>query len=59
MTGLLRGELIKIVTTRTVFGYAALGVALIVTNVLIIDSVRGSASRWRTSRRRSPACRCC
>jgi ABC-2 type transport system permease protein len=35
MTALLRGELIKTVTTRTVFGYAALGVALIIGNVLI------------------------
>ena len=35
MTALLRGELIKTVTTRTVFGYAALAVALIIANVLI------------------------
>ena len=36
MTDLLRGELIKTVTTRTVFGYAALGVALAIANVLIV-----------------------
>ena len=35
MTALLRGELIKTVTTRTLFGYAALGVALAIANVLI------------------------
>jgi hypothetical protein len=35
MTALLRGELIKTVTTRTLFGYAALGVALGIANVLI------------------------
>jgi ABC-2 type transport system permease protein len=36
MTALLRGELIKTVTTRTLFGYAALGVALAIANVLIV-----------------------
>jgi ABC-2 type transport system permease protein len=36
MTALLRGELIKTVTTRTLFGYAALGVALMIANVLIV-----------------------
>jgi hypothetical protein len=36
MTALLRGELIKAVTTRTVSAYAALGVALAVANVLIL-----------------------
>ena len=36
MTALLRGELIKVVTTRTLFGYAALGVALAIANVLIV-----------------------
>jgi hypothetical protein len=36
MTALLRGELIKTVTTRTVFGYAALGAALAIANVLIL-----------------------
>ncbi len=35
MTALMRGELIKTVTTRTLFGYAALGVALAIVNVLI------------------------
>jgi ABC-2 type transport system permease protein len=35
MIPLLRGELIKTATTRTVFGYAALGVALIIANILI------------------------
>jgi ABC-2 type transport system permease protein len=36
MTALLRGELIKTVTTRTLFGYAALGVAIAIANVLIM-----------------------
>lgn len=36
MTALLRGELIKTVTTRTLFGYAALGVAVAIANVLIV-----------------------
>ena len=36
MTALLRGELIKVVTTRTLLGYAALGVAVAIANVLII-----------------------
>lgn len=36
MSALMRGELIKTVTTRTVFGYAALGVALAIANVLIL-----------------------
>jgi ABC-2 type transport system permease protein len=36
MTALLRGELIKAVTTRTMFGYAALGVALSIANILIL-----------------------
>ena len=36
MTALLTGELIKTVTTRTLFGFAAIGVALAVGNVLIL-----------------------
>jgi hypothetical protein len=36
MTALMRGELIKTVTTRTLFGYAALGLALVIANVLIV-----------------------
>jgi ABC-2 type transport system permease protein len=36
MTALLRGELIKTLTTRTVFGYAALGAVLAVANVLVL-----------------------
>ena len=36
MTALLRGELIKTATTRTLFAYAAIGVALVVANVLIV-----------------------
>jgi hypothetical protein len=36
MSALLRGELIKTVTTRTVFGYATLVVALAIGNVLIV-----------------------
>jgi ABC-2 type transport system permease protein len=35
MNALLRGELIKTVTTRTLFGYAALGMALVIANVLL------------------------
>src|SRR5262249_60299771 len=36
MTALLRGELIKVVTTRTVFAFAALGLAIAITNVLVV-----------------------
>jgi ABC-2 type transport system permease protein len=36
MTALLRGELIKTVTTRTLFGYAALGAALAIAQVVIL-----------------------
>lgn len=36
MTALIRGELIKTVTTRTLLGYAAIGVALAIGNVLIL-----------------------
>ena len=36
MTALITGELIKTVTTRTLFGYAVIGVALAVGNVLIL-----------------------
>ena len=36
MTAVIRGELIKAVTTRTLFGYAGLGVALVIANVLIV-----------------------
>ncbi len=36
MGALMRGELIKVVSTRTVFGYAALGAALAIANVLIM-----------------------
>ena len=36
MTAVLKGELIKAVTTRTVFAYAVLGVALAIANVLIL-----------------------
>ena len=36
MIALLRGELIKAVTTRTVFAYTALGMALAIGNVLIL-----------------------
>jgi hypothetical protein len=36
MTALLRGELLKTMTTRTIFGYAALGVGLAIANVLIL-----------------------
>jgi ABC-2 type transport system permease protein len=36
MSALMRGELIKTVTTRTLFGYAALAVILAIANVLIL-----------------------
>jgi ABC-2 type transport system permease protein len=36
MTALIRGELIKTVTTRTLFVFAGLGVALVIANVLIV-----------------------
>jgi ABC-2 type transport system permease protein len=36
MTALIRGELIKTVTTRTLVGFAAIGVALAIANVLIV-----------------------
>jgi ABC-2 type transport system permease protein len=36
MTALIRGELIKTLTTRTLLGYAATGVALTIANVLIV-----------------------
>jgi hypothetical protein len=36
VSALLRGELIKTVTTRTLFGFATLGVALAIANVLIM-----------------------
>jgi hypothetical protein len=36
MSALVSGELIKTVTTRTLFGFAALGVALAIANVLIM-----------------------
>jgi ABC-2 type transport system permease protein len=36
MTAMLRGELIKAVTTRTLFGYAAIGVVLAIVSVLIV-----------------------
>jgi hypothetical protein len=36
MSGLLRGELIKVLTTRTVFAYAALGVVVAIANALIV-----------------------
>jgi ABC-2 type transport system permease protein len=41
MIALIRGELIKIVTTRTLLGYAAAGVALTVLNVVIIAAASG------------------
>jgi hypothetical protein len=36
MTALINGELIKTLTTRTLFGYAMIGVALAIGNVLIL-----------------------
>jgi len=36
MTALFKGELIKVATTRTVFAYAALGVAVAIANALVV-----------------------
>ncbi|GAA2635218.1 hypothetical protein SMC26_08605 [Actinomadura fulvescens] len=41
MIGLLRGELIKTMTTRTVFGFALGGIAFTVLNVLIVAKASG------------------
>ena len=58
MTALIRGELIKTVSTRTGFGYAVIGVALAVASVLIVTLSEIWSPR-PTSGRRSPACRSC
>lgn len=42
MTGLLRGELIKLVTTRTLLGYAVAGLVLTVANVVIVALASGT-----------------
>jgi ABC-2 type transport system permease protein len=44
MTALVRGELIKTVTTRTLFGYAAIGVVFMIANVLIVTQFSGELS---------------
>ena len=41
MTALIRGELIKTVTTRTLLGYALTGVALAIVNVVIVTQFSG------------------
>jgi ABC-2 type transport system permease protein len=41
MTALLRGELIKTVSTRTLLGYAVTGVALAIANVVIVTQFSG------------------
>ena len=41
MTALLRGELIKTASTRTLFGYAVTGVALAIANVVIVTQFSG------------------
>jgi hypothetical protein len=41
MTALIRGELIKTVSTRTLLGYAVTGVALAVANVVIVTQFSG------------------
>jgi ABC-2 type transport system permease protein len=41
MTTLIRGELIKTVSTRTLFGYALIGVALAIANVVIVTQFSG------------------
>jgi hypothetical protein len=57
MTALLRGELIKTVSTRTLFGDAVTGVALAIANVVIVTSSRATWTRCPTSRKRSPVYR--
>ena len=42
MTALIRGELIKTVSTRTLLGYALTGVALAIANVMIVTQASGS-----------------
>ena len=41
MTALIRGELIKTVSTRTLLGYAVIGVALAIANVVIVTQFSG------------------
>jgi ABC-2 type transport system permease protein len=41
MTALIRGELIKTVSTRTLLGYAVTGVALAIANVVIVTQFSG------------------
>ena len=41
MTALIRGELIKTVSTRTLLGYALTGVALAIANVMIVTQASG------------------
>jgi ABC-2 type transport system permease protein len=41
MTAMIRGELIKTASTRTLLGYAVTGVALAVTNVVIVTQFSG------------------
>jgi ABC-2 type transport system permease protein len=41
MTALIRGELIKTVSTRTLLGYAVTGVALAIANVVIVTQASG------------------
>jgi len=41
MTALIRGELIKTVSTRTLLGYAATGAALAIANVVIVTQASG------------------
>jgi ABC-2 type transport system permease protein len=47
MTALFRGELIKAVTTRTLAGYAAAGVALTIANVVIVTQFSGELHNKR------------
>ena len=60
MTTLIRGELIKATTTRTIFAYGAMAVALAVAQVLVVDpaGVGRPDVAGRQDRRRSPGCRC-
>ncbi len=60
MTRLLKGELHKLLTTRTLLAYALAGAAMSVLNVVIVTRrLRATSTRWARSRRRSRACRSC
>jgi len=47
MMRLLRGELIKTLSTRTIAGYAAIGVALTIANVVVVTQLSGDLTNKR------------